>query len=318
MPWIIGIDEAGYGPNLGPLVMSCVAFRIPESLAENELWSALGDGVRRHPSEDDGRVLVDDSKLVYSTAKGIEALELNVMAALPSAFSAQRSTLSRLLKCLACTGETPPSNAWYTGRKRIPVAADEDHCTEKATRFQYACGAAGVECVHHGSMIVDSRTFNRLTDETSKGGVLAHALMAHVRHVSQKNVDEPLHFYVDKHGGRNTYAAMLQDALPDGMVMVQKESASESCYSVFGGKRAVTFTIKPRADGDHFCVALASMLSKYVRELLMLEFNGFWKKHVPHIEPTAGYPGDSNRFLREIEPVMAQLGIAREDIWRRR
>ena len=28
MPWIVGIDEAGYGPNLGPFVMTAVASRV--------------------------------------------------------------------------------------------------------------------------------------------------------------------------------------------------------------------------------------------------------------------------------------------------
>ena len=32
-----------------------------------------------------------------------------------------------------------------------------------------------------------------------------------------------------------------------------------------------TFVIQPRADVEHFCVALASMISKYVRELMMME-----------------------------------------------
>src|ERR1700728_3969850 len=33
MAWVLGVDEAGYGPNLGPFVMSAVACRVPDALA---------------------------------------------------------------------------------------------------------------------------------------------------------------------------------------------------------------------------------------------------------------------------------------------
>src|SRR5438105_1330914 len=69
MPWQIGIDEAGYGPNLGPFVMCVTACRTPEP--KMDLWHTMRAAVRRHEDEDDGRMLVADSKLVYSPAKGL-------------------------------------------------------------------------------------------------------------------------------------------------------------------------------------------------------------------------------------------------------
>src|SRR5438067_3282967 len=83
MSWIIGIDEAGYGPNLGPLVMTAVACRVPDDLGCPNLWQLLGRVVRQaadDAEEGDGRVLVDDSKLLYSTTRGLAELERGVHA----------------------------------------------------------------------------------------------------------------------------------------------------------------------------------------------------------------------------------------------
>src|SRR5262245_41979787 len=81
MPWILGVDEAGYGPNLGPFVMSAVACRVPEPLAAANLWQALAPAVRRHREPGDG-LLIDDSKLVHSGARGLRNLEAALWAAL--------------------------------------------------------------------------------------------------------------------------------------------------------------------------------------------------------------------------------------------
>ena len=45
MVWIVGVDEAGYGPNLGPFVMTAVACRAEDALADACLWTALRPAV---------------------------------------------------------------------------------------------------------------------------------------------------------------------------------------------------------------------------------------------------------------------------------
>jgi hypothetical protein len=60
------------------------------------------------------------------------------------------------------------------------------------------------------------------------------------------------------------------------------------------------------------------MVSKYLRELLMLEFNRFWQARVPGLKPTAGYPGDAARFFEAILPAAKQLRIAEGTLWRRK
>jgi hypothetical protein len=57
----------------------------------------------------------------------------------------------------------------------------------------------------------------------------------------------------------------------------------------------------PRADQTDGLVALASLVSKAVRELWMDVFNGYWRARLPGLRRTAGYPVDAARFRREID-----------------
>ncbi len=57
--------------------------------------------------------------------------------------------------------------------------------------------------------------------------------------------------------------------------------------------------------------ALASMTSKYLRELSMRAFNDYWCGRVQNLAPTAGYPRDARRFMNDIQTVQAKLGIAK-------
>lgn len=62
--------------------------------------------------------------------------------------------------------------------------------------------------------------------------------------------------------------------------------------------------------------ALASMASKYLRELAMGALNDFWGKRLPGLQPTAGYPRDAKRFSADIAGVLAQLNIDGRVLWR--
>ena len=62
--------------------------------------------------------------------------------------------------------------------------------------------------------------------------------------------------------------------------------------------------------------ALASMASKYLRELAMRAVNHFWCGRLVGLRPTAGYPEDARRFKSEIAAIQAELGIDDRILWR--
>jgi ribonuclease HII len=290
MTWIVGIDEAGYGPNLGPFVMTAVACRVPERLAGADFWKLLRRAVRRVSEPDDGRLLVEDSKLVYSTTRGLHDLEKSVLAFLsPSPGEA-------LLLCRLLDRVCPDSHrdlrieSWYTGTTSLPVQAETPFLLEAARRLTQSNGNHQLHWGLIRSVVWCPPRFNQLLDRWgTKSAVLGQAL-----------------------------AAMLQNALPDGMIIAHEEGNARSVYSVLGLERTVRLTFQPRAEADYFPVALASMISKYLRELLMLEFNHFWQTQVPGLKPTAGYPGDAARFFQAIRPAVKRLRIDADAVWRRK
>ncbi len=321
MTWIVGIDEAGYGPNLGPFVMTSAACRVPAELAQADLWRVLRRAVRRHPSDADGRLLIEDSKIVYSTRRGLHDLEFGVLAMLSLGSNGEEICLAHTIDRLCPANHADlRAEPWYTGTSFLPRCADKALLQDATVRMERACRSRHVAWGPVRSLVVCPGRFNQVTEqEGSKGAVLALGLADLVRaHDELEGEAEPVVFFVDKHGGRNGYAGILQHALPEGMVLAHEEGMQRSRYSILGLNRDLRLVVEPRADQQHFCVALASMVSKYLRELLMLEFNHFWQQHVPGLKPTAGYPGDSARFFDAIRPAMQDLGIPEPTVWRQR
>jgi ribonuclease HII len=317
MAWIVGVDEAGYGPNLGPFVMTAAACRVPDALVGADLWQILRPAVRRAADGDDGRLIIDDSKAVYSSARGLAALERGVLAATTAPDGLFGSFLSTLCDDDALTDRR--AEAWYTGLGPVPFHAAEIG-QSAAGELTQASSDAGIEAWWVRSVVVCTPRFNAILDaHETKGAVLGSSLAFLLRlGCDLPPADEPVAFHIDKHGGRNAYSALIHHALPAGVVTAEREGMAASIYRVHGLGRDLRLTFQPRADAEHFCVALASMTSKYLRERLMGEFNAFWQERTPGLNATAGYPGDARRFYDAIKPEAERLGIVESHLWRRK
>ncbi|MFO0929927.1 MAG: hypothetical protein U0736_23380 [Gemmataceae bacterium] len=317
MAWIVGIDEAGYGPNLGPFVMTAVMCRVPDDCGLVCLWEHLAAVARRCRDGRDDRLVVDDSKAVYASGRGLIGLERGVHVVLPEAPLHLAALVDQL--CPVDHADLA-AEVWYSGTTPLPTAATADDLHRLRERYHTHCGEQAVTPWHVRSVVVCPGRFNALTARAnSKAAVVAEGFSRLLRWVyDQAGPGETVNLMSDKQGGRNAYARLIEDALPAGFVWVVEESAARSSYRVQTPDRRLELAFQPRADAESFCVAMASMVSKYVRELFMAEFNGFWQRHVPELKPTAGYPVDARRFLEAIRPVLDQLQVPVETIWRAR
>ena len=314
MPWIVGIDEAGYGPNLGPFVMSSVACHVPPRHRKADLWRVFKRATRRPQEPICSRLVVGDSKLVYTAGKGLADLERTVHAA-----RADRAfTVAECVMLLSPESHGAlQDEVWYLGETPLPAGAEYEACEQVAATFAQLCLDLDIVWGPIRSVVVCPAAFNGMLERWgSKGAVLTSSAIQLLRRLPPE--PEDVLVCVDKHGGRNNYAATLQPAFPDGLVLAREEGNERSHYQTTDRGRSVEITFQPRADAEHFCVALASMVSKYLREILMLEFNSFWQARLPGLRATAGYPGDSWRFWQAIQPLATHLRLPADTLWRRK
>ena len=87
-------------------------------------------------------------------------------------------------------------------------------------------------------------------------------------------------------------------------------------YRLLRDGHVVKIVFREKAEADCMSVAVASMLSKYLREAMMRRFNAYWQREQPGVQPTAGYYGDGSRFLSDIEVRRKELGIGDEELVR--
>ena len=99
---------------------------------------------------------------------------------------------------------------------------------------------------------------------------------------------------------------------------VLEETDDCSAYRLCRGDRFCEIDFRVEGESRHFPVALASIYSKYLRELCMHAFNRYWSGQVSGLTPTAGYYTDAQRWLREAAPILAKLQIDRRMLVRER
>lgn len=318
MRWA-GIDEAGYGPNLGPLVMTAVVAEGPDERAP-DLWMDLAASVAR-AGGDPSRLWVDDSKAILKARRGRDRLEAACLAALMALGSERPRSFGALLAALDAGTLADVELAHW-------LDADDPPWPNPAsvTVLENCCGAPGWlvgapwRIVAIRSVVVGPARFNAgLETSGSKAKVHFAAFSRLLTALWELGSDGvAMRVRGDKHGGRHFYLDGLLDVFPDVWIDRGCEGPELSEYVVRSHPRRLELSLQPRADAEDGLVALASIVSKTVREAWMDAFNAHWTARLPDLRPTAGYPTDAARFREAIEPECRARGLHPNLWWRAR
>lgn len=318
---IIGMDEAGYGPKLGPLVIAVSVWSMPEKLTVEDLWSQLDGVLTNAPVSRDNRLHVADSKQVYSSTKGIASLErsvLSLMAACQGSSLNLTDSADFLTLLLKLLGEGLPASfsrqPWYNScLLSLPLKARLDECSEVLKKVDRSFQKCELQLEQLQVDVVCPERFNALIKEYgNKGEVLTRLSLALVRDFIPLN-SVACQVLADKHGGRSRYLPYLMDAFPDRFFLTEKESQEQSRY--WSDSLSLAFSVKSER---YLPVAVASMAAKYIRELCMEAFNRYWKERCPAVKPTKGYPVDAARFRKQIDRSWEELQLPESILWRNR
>ena len=317
---VAGIDEAGYGPILGPLVVTAAAFEVPAEKADASLWDLLQGAVARSAGKGRRRVPIVDSKQLYHRAGGLRRLERAVLAVL-GAWRGVPPSMQRLLALVQPSlrpliGEYP----WYAeADPLLPLEADLGAVRIAAAALRRNFDEQSVRPVGIWAETLLEGHYNRLVTNTqNKAVVLAGLALRLVQRMADAFPDRPLLIHLDKQGARAHYGPVLMQAFADRRLRILEESDEYSAYELSAGTSRWRISYLQSGEARQLPVALASMVSKYVRELFMHCFNAYWSAKAPAIRPTAGYYEDGTRWLREAEPFFSDLGIDRERLVRQR
>lgn len=308
MAVLVGIDEAGFGPLLGPLVVSSSGFFLPDELLQEDLWRILKKSAAKRRKHLLGRLLITDSKKAYTRATGLKHLSRTVLAVL-KCLEKEPANLGELIAFLSPDLlERLDSYPWYKDAAARLLDADGADIAIAAGVFVDDAAARGIRPAHLSSCCLDVAHYNRMVlNVKNKANVLFTATCGLIAAAFKEYGRDNLQIVVDRQGGRVHYRKTLLRMFPECDLTILQETPRNSSYQLQDGNRKMRLHFAVGADDRFLPVSLASMTSKYMRELLIGCLNHYFASFHSDLRPTAGYWQDGRRFVRDIQEKIPNL-----------
>jgi ribonuclease HII len=295
---VIGVDENGLGPVLGPLVTTSVSIEIARY--QTTRLSNLG----RELGIDDSKATAAFGRMAVAEGLALAVLE-RTHGRLPSDVEEFLTLLlldtPELLRT-RCPSTSLPQ-CWS-----IPIALP---CfggdVEEGRRTLHTLARRGVQIVRAKSAVACTRFLNDRLSEGQSRVEVDLELMERLVLDARAHGDADLYAICGMVGGIRNYVDKMRH-FPREAVSQRRATLGTLAYDVVGVGQ-VRFEID--ADQNHFPVALASMIGKYLRELWMLRHNRFYQARDPELLDVSGYHDPvTRRFILASEALRKELGVS--------
>lgn len=300
----VGLDEAGYGPLLGPLVVGAAAFRVPDVLARaptlRERLAGIVSDAAGPRTKNALPVAIDDSKAVHGRF-GVPGLVRGVAFAAVGSGRRAPTDLADWLERFADRGpEAFEVDPWFAGPEKERISS-----WDAPAGLPEALLLRGVEPV---ALLVSPATPFELNDAfdrlDNKGRVLFLATAALFVRVLGEFPGEAMSVVLDRQGGRLDYDGYLAEVFPYQRIRREPSPPGVTRYVFDEGGREVRLAFTTKGDQVDLPTGLASMAAKLTRELFMGRLNAWFLARRPELKATAGYVEDGRRFLLDVADVL--------------
>jgi len=258
---VVGVDENGLGPLLGPLVVTAAVFEVDRYDREG-MWAAASGDLR-----------AADSKQLFSRAT-IASAERHTLSWL-AAFGARAATHAELVSsiCLPIPWATPcggvepeicaPDGTPLPRWSEDPPAPGPDDLRRRLE-------ARGVRPLGVRSLVACAGALNAVLDAADANKLrLDFEMMLHLLTGIAEQYGGRLEAICGKVGSTRRYGPWI-DRLGRYLWTALEETPAVSTYRVTG---LGTVSFVRDGDASHLPVAVASMVGKYLRELAMARLN---------------------------------------------
>ncbi|MDH3200073.1 MAG: hypothetical protein OEM15_04170 [Myxococcales bacterium] len=306
---VVGVDENGLGPRLGPLVATSVVLETPRyrraALCDRGLELGLTDSKETGGF---GRMGFIESVALalLGWARRCGGAQASVSRELPRSADDlldRLSPASRVELRACCPNDQTAAQCWAVD---FPLPAFGGDPALGTTLLRKLAGRSKLRVVDVQSRLACAGMLNAMQaagqNKLAVDLELFQELIATARQLHQGS----LLVICGMVGGIRDYSSRLP-RLEFDRVHNLRGRRGQRRYAV-DGLGEIRFEVD--ADARHLPVALASIVGKYLREICMLRIGEFYRRDVPGLELASGYHDPvTSRFIEQTQPSRHHLGI---------